>query len=669
VYVGLTLAYCRTLLPVLGSALPNDIGDPGLNAWILWWNSRALPLTDAWWNGPIFFPVKGATALSETFLNLWPLSSPMQWAGASAVQTYNVMFLLSFPAAALAAHALGRRLTGRHDAGFVAGLAFGFAPYRAAQMPHLQALWSCWMALGLLALHRYLETRRRRDLVLFSVCWIMNGLATGYYLFFFSVLVGLWLLWFGRTLTQWASIAIAIAAASVPLAPLLLGYQRHQSALGLARSGSEIEHYSADLSAIWAAHPYVLPNIWTFEPRAEGELYPGAMALALVVLGVVVSVRRGWGSRAVFLFYAAAAACMLLFALGPNARLFETTFWTNAPYSWLMQLPGGHAFRVPSRFAMLLALCVAAGASLAFSRLIRPGRTAVAAAICAVIALEGFVFRMEIAPVPPPIGTGGVGQGAVLLELPVGDTFAETSAMLRATRGGYTLVNGFSGYLPRDYTTLREGLEHHDGSVLDVLQQSGPFFVLVRDEDDPEHRYRSMVADRAGTRRVMANATGTLFQLPGRSPEPASADGSPDARVRITSVAATLGNDFAKNMLDENLQTRWLTTRVQKAGDEVSVTFDRAVTVSRIEMDLGAFVNDFPRRLRVSVVGESTPPRVVWDQGTAGPVMLASRRDATRMPLVLDLPRRERGTGLVLTLTDEDEGYYWSIAELRVFGR
>src|SRR5436190_11268457 len=161
-YTGLTLAYAWPLLPVFGTALPNDTGDPGLNAWILWWNAHAIPLTTNWWNPPVFFPAHGAMALSETFLNLVPLSTPLQWAGASAVLTYNLLFLLSFPAAALAAHALGHRLTGRHDAALIAGLAFGFAPYRAAQMPHLQTLWACWMPLGLFALHGYLKQHRAR---------------------------------------------------------------------------------------------------------------------------------------------------------------------------------------------------------------------------------------------------------------------------------------------------------------------------------------------------------------------------------------------------------------------------------------------------------------------------------------------------------------------------
>src|SRR5262249_32611039 len=91
-YIALTVGYAWRLLPVIGSALPNDIGDPGLNTWIIWWNAHAIPLTQTWWNGPIFFPAPGALALSETFLNLVPIATPMQWLGASAVLTYNVMY-------------------------------------------------------------------------------------------------------------------------------------------------------------------------------------------------------------------------------------------------------------------------------------------------------------------------------------------------------------------------------------------------------------------------------------------------------------------------------------------------------------------------------------------------------------------------------------------------
>ncbi len=160
VYAALTLVYTWPLVRSIATALPSDTGDPGLVAWVLWWNAHAVPFTARWWNAPMFFPLPGVLALSETFLGLAPFSTPLQWATGSAVVTHNLLFILSFPACALAAHGLAKHLTGRHDAAFVAGLAFGFSPYRASQLPHLHLLAAWWMPLALLALHRFIEFGR-----------------------------------------------------------------------------------------------------------------------------------------------------------------------------------------------------------------------------------------------------------------------------------------------------------------------------------------------------------------------------------------------------------------------------------------------------------------------------------------------------------------------------
>lgn len=738
VYIGITLAYARPLLPVIGSALPNDTGDPGLNTWILWWNAQAMPLTAKWWNGGIFFPAPGAMALSETFLNLWPLSTPMQWAGASAVLTYNVMYLLSFPAAALAAHALARRLTGRHDAAFVAGLAFGFAPYRAAQMPHLQTLWSCWMPLGLLFLHRFLDTRRKSNLILFGFCWLLNGLATGYFLFFFAALVGLWMLWFARTLRDWAWITAAIVIASLPMAPLLMGYQRFQSAFGLARTMQEIEFFSADLSAVWATTPYVWPHRWTLEPGPEGELYPGATILALVLIGAVVvwfrlkpgrryraqpwlllasaalatATYRAWKSggwshkilglsisltrpakamfltlcvsalalawnpkivdawrrRSTFLFYAIASVMMLLFALGPQAHFMKTTFLYEAPYYWLMQLPGGHAFRVPARFAMLFSLCLAIAASLAFQRLFRsPTRLLAYLPACLLscaVLFEGFVLEMGVAKIPPSVDFAGLDRGSVLLELPMSDEYTDTAAMLRATQSGHVLVNGFSGYTPPHYNLMKEGLALFDESVLRALQQYGPLLVFVHEERDAGNRYRDLIENLPDAHRVLAGAAGSLYQLPTRVRET-----SPTARqLPIASVRTTSGLPSAPGMLDGDLTTRWQTPGHQTSGDQVTVTFDRPVTISRLEMALGRFKDDYPRKLRITVGEPGAPPVTLWDSRTTGLAMMAVLSDRPRMPLVFNFTRLVPGRELVLTVLDGHLDFSWSIAELKVFG-
>ena len=68
---------------------------------------------------------------------------------------YNVAVLLSFPLCGIAAYALAFELTGRHDAAWLAGLAFAFSPYRANEFGHLQMLSYFWAPVALLALHRY----------------------------------------------------------------------------------------------------------------------------------------------------------------------------------------------------------------------------------------------------------------------------------------------------------------------------------------------------------------------------------------------------------------------------------------------------------------------------------------------------------------------------------
>src|SRR5438067_543019 len=145
-----------------------------------------------------------------------------------------------------------------------------------------------------------------------------------------------------------------------------------------------------------------------------------------------------------------------------------------------MQLPGGHAFRVPARFAMLFVLCLSEAAALGFSRwTIKGAKPTLIAAVASLVLFEGWVGRMEVANVPSPLDAGGLDRGAVVLELPINDEYSDTAAMLRATHNGHGLVNGFSGYLPPHYERLKEGLRAFDPTVLMALQRFGTFMVFV----------------------------------------------------------------------------------------------------------------------------------------------------------------------------------------------
>jgi len=289
-YVLLTIVQTWPLVIRLPDVLASDLGDPVLNTWIIWWNAHAVPLTERWWNAPMFWPAPGAITFSETLLGLAPLTTPIQWIGGSAVTAYNLVFLLTFALSAIAAHALIFGLTARHDAAVLGALIYAFNPFRVAHFPQVQLLACFWMPIGLLALHRYLGDGRRRWLWIFGAAWLMQALTNLYYLLFFPVLIVLWITWFlpsRRSLKPIVEVVLAWMAASLPLIPLLWTFRRVHGLFGFHRNFLEITGFSADVTALLDCSP--LLKFWRLQwfHTGEGDLFPGSIAPLLVLLLIV----------------------------------------------------------------------------------------------------------------------------------------------------------------------------------------------------------------------------------------------------------------------------------------------------------------------------------------------------------------------------------------------
>ena len=238
-YLLVTLVLAFPTVRDIAGSLPSDLGDPALNAWILWYNTTALPFTEQWWNPPIFYPTAHVLTYSEHLFGISIISTPFYWLTGSPVVAYNITLLLTFPLSGLTAYLLCFELTQRRDASWLAGLAFAFAPYRMDQLPHVQVLASYWMPLGLFALHRFYRDRGLRWLALFGVCTLMNGLTNGYYLLFYPPLILLWVLWFTPARRWWRQVGTVAAAGTLAvllLAPSLLTYLRVHQEIGLSRS-------------------------------------------------------------------------------------------------------------------------------------------------------------------------------------------------------------------------------------------------------------------------------------------------------------------------------------------------------------------------------------------------------------------------------------------------
>ena len=134
--------------------------------WILAWGAEHVPrlLTGSiswtgFWNANIFHPEPLALALSEHLFGQTLQILPVYWLTGNIILCYNLLFISTFALSAFGTYLLVRDLTGDRRAAFLAGLIYGFLPYRIASVPHLQVLSSQWMPFTLFGLNRLSDDR------------------------------------------------------------------------------------------------------------------------------------------------------------------------------------------------------------------------------------------------------------------------------------------------------------------------------------------------------------------------------------------------------------------------------------------------------------------------------------------------------------------------------
>jgi hypothetical protein len=737
VYVALAVAYTWPLARHLGHGIAHDPGDPLLNTWILWWSTQTIPLTDTWWNAPFFHPAPGVLAFSEHLLGLAPIAAPLIAITKLPLLGYNVALIATFVLSGLGAHFLGYTLTRRHDAALVAGIAFAFAPYRLAQVPHIQVLASYWAPLCLAALHRYDRGGGARWAAVAAGAWLLQSLSCGYYLFFLAVLIALWLAWFavGRwPARRTINLAAAFGTAALLLVPVLHGYQSIlQDTYGKSRAIGEIRMFSADVLGLLAAAQELMVWGWVrVVDRAESTLFPGLTIVVLAVVGVwsarplateraepawlwrtrvflaaafvllvvatavpivygpwrltvgglrllsigrgdkpltlallalgacalsLPAVRAAVRRRSPLLFYALAAIAMWMCALGPDPSVLGAQALYQAPYGWLMRLPGFGGLRVPARFWMMALACLSAIAALVIARF--HGRTSRVAVVAATVGLllDGWPAAFTVLPAPDlrPSPTGV----AARLDLPVGDN--DPLAMYQQTFDPRPLHNGYSGYFAPHYYAMSDLLAHHDDRILDALASSTPLGIVVDHAGDADGSIRRWIAARPGARLERDAGTWSSYKL-----APSAAVPLPDRRgepVPIKALDALPSPPHAPRVLDGSLVTRW-SGGPQQQSAEMVIELERPTRVGQVVTDLGEYITDFPERLQIDVSGDGKTWHMVWLGETALHAYYGALRHPREVPLVFAI---DAGEIKFIRLRQKGFGKHdWSIAELHV---
>jgi len=376
-------------------------GDARIYLWNLWWVRKALvdlhvnPLRTDY----IFYPVGIGLALHTLALLHGVLFVPIS-ALLGSVAAANSIVCATFVASALAAYALCRRLGASPEGAFLAGVAFGFCPYRLARLAgHYDLLSTEWMplyALAFLALMDAGSTRAGLALLTGAAAAACGYTNLSYLIFlaFFSLLYAAWV---GAThrprlrpvAARLALVGLIAIALLLPLAIAAARDLRSWRYLPYPGTG----RYVADLAAYVRPGPaqtLLGPRIGRAFDRdlTDTTVFPGYVLLVAGIAALASRrTRRGLG------FWILLGGCAFVLSLGPSLRVAGRDLGLPLPFAVLPHVPVLQHMRAPSRFSILvvlaLAVLLAAGWTAWLARVRRPSaRLLLTAAAAALMAAE-----------------------------------------------------------------------------------------------------------------------------------------------------------------------------------------------------------------------------------------------------------------------------------------
>ncbi|MFF3856519.1 hypothetical protein [Micromonospora sp. NPDC002575] len=475
----------------LTGTIPQDVGDPTLQAWQVAWGGHAV-LTNPTqlWHSNTFWPEPYTYAYSDTLLGYAPFGffgdGPV-----AAVVRYNLLYVLVHALAFVGAYALSRQLGAGRAGAAVAGASFAYAPWKLAQAGHLHVLSVGGIALALAMLARghgwSLRHGYRPDRV--RPGWAGAGWAVAAWQVSLGFGIGLpfayalaliclgaaggygWSWWrrrrrpaFGRRLLV-ADLAGGVFFAGVTLlmaAPYFEVVARHPDG---RRTVEQIAMFSPPLRGFLTAPP----ESWLWGERHEaaraslsfaGEmtLLPGMVLIGLAAAGLFVS---AWRVRH---RVALAVGALVTVALAAGSTLGGDG---DPGYVTLVEhVPGWDGVRTPGRLVLwtTLLLGVLAAGALTIDTDSEPaaagrpgggwrrwGRLVLVLPVLLVLA-EGVNRTPHVpAPVAPAAMHGLRGPALVLPS----DGIREFHVMLWSTDGFPKIVNGLASFVPAKQQEIR----------------------------------------------------------------------------------------------------------------------------------------------------------------------------------------------------------------------
>jgi hypothetical protein len=213
---------------------------------------------------------------------------------------------------------------------------------------------------------------------------------------------------------------------------------------------------------------------------------------------------------------------------------------------------------------------------------------------------------------------------------------------------------------------LQELLARKNPAALGHLASFGELEVVVNHAGDGDRGWRTFLSAQPNVQVAGENSDYTVYRVP-QSGERLRVAPFSSAPLSIAGIRASTAEDRVRRMLDGDLITRWDTAGPQDPTNVVTIDLGATKQIEGVETQIAGYLADFPRILAIDLSEDGVAWSTAWEGETALMTYVAALEMPRTVPLRIPLANR-RAQYIRMRQTGADRTYYWTIAELKVFG-
>lgn len=522
-------------LPAAPYLMPNErIGasadtDAIGGVWVLARACRSLTTQSGFFDVNVFYPFKNSFAMYDIYFSRCLVALPAMAVYNNPVFAYNLTFFLSFIIGGFGTYLLVYHFTRNNYAAFISCAMFAFVPYRFVQLEHT-LMTAEWMPFAFLYLDKLLHENKYKNLLLLFVFYMLQVLTIWYYALYMTLLLGAYVMYIYlkervlfnvSLLSKLILFGILSLAIITPVAIPYIFLQRESGITAPFIGSTSLASYLTPppTSRLYASNElYATMAGFVGSDFAEAALFPGIVALFLTLTYVIYI--RPKHKNLTARFFLIFAGLAFVFSLGPAFRVFGNVPDATLPLPYFFSsLPLFKSLRIPARFFILFIFSISVIGGFCVSELMRTknkyfkNKLLICTILTVLITVDSFSAPIALGYVPaaeniPPVykWLGEQNDDFAIVELPTtvkllsyGDErwnknhptirgygsrfYYDSMYMYFSTYHWKKLVNGYSGYIPFEYSQITKVLENFPSNEsIDLLRALDVKYVIIHSD-------------------------------------------------------------------------------------------------------------------------------------------------------------------------------------------